>query len=150
MTLPEGKRPTVYGKTRKEVADKINQMLTEVQQGLPVTAGDKLTVGEYLTRWLEDSVKPSVRRRTFEGYEQIVKQHLLPALDKVAIQKLTAADLQKLYADKLKVGLSASTVGHIHAVAHRALEQAASGDWWPGMSRRWWTDQGPSVTRSSR
>src|SRR4051812_39991617 len=71
-------RKTIYGKTRKEVADEINKMLADVRQGLPV--GDSTMVGDYLKRWLEDSVKPSVRQFTYDGYAGMVKNHIVPAL----------------------------------------------------------------------
>ncbi len=36
ITLPDGKRKYLYGETRKEVAEKLNQLKHNVQQGLPV------------------------------------------------------------------------------------------------------------------
>ena len=123
VTVPEGGRKTVYGKTRRDVAEKMAKMLGDIRQGLPL--GDKSTVREFLTRWLEDSAKPSIRPRTFIGYEQITRTHLIPALGALLLHKLAPADLQRFYAAKLKAGLSPRTVSHIHAVIHRALEQAA-------------------------
>ena len=53
------KRPVIYGRTRSEVAEKLNQALSARSNGLTLDAG-RLTVGEYLDRWLEDCVKPLV------------------------------------------------------------------------------------------
>ena len=61
------KRKTIYGKTRKEVANKLNKALSDRENGLIFDAGSQ-TVGEYLERWLEDSVKGSVKPRTHESY----------------------------------------------------------------------------------
>ena len=83
VTVPGGKRVAVYGKTRKEVAEAIAKMLSDVRQGLPL--GDRATMSEFLMRWLEDSARPSVRRRTFEGYEQITRQHLIPAIGAIPL-----------------------------------------------------------------
>jgi hypothetical protein len=37
---------------------------------------DNLTVSEFVGRWLEDEVKPTVRRVTFAGYEQTYRAGL--------------------------------------------------------------------------
>src|SRR5215208_8299988 len=69
------KRKTIYGKTRAEVAEKLTKAMSDRDGGL-VFDENNLKVGEYLARWLEDSVKGTVRQRTYERYEQIVRVHL--------------------------------------------------------------------------
>jgi hypothetical protein len=64
-TVEGRKRRTVYGKTRKEVAEQLAKELADRNNGLTFDPG-KLTVGEYLDRWLADSVRNTVRRRTYE------------------------------------------------------------------------------------
>ena len=49
------------------------------REHLPLPNGRR-TVGEFLAQWLEESVKPSARPRTFESYEFLVKKHLEPTL----------------------------------------------------------------------
>ena len=61
---PEGrKRKTIYGKTRKDVAAKLARAVSDREDGLVFDAGN-LKVGEYLERWLKDSVEGNVRSRT--------------------------------------------------------------------------------------
>src|SRR5262249_23408812 len=64
----------------------------------------------------------NVSNKTFERYEALIKVHVLPGIGSVPIQKLRAADLQKLYA-----GLTVAdrTRLHIHRVIHRMLRHAA-------------------------
>jgi integrase len=66
------KRRTLYGKTRHEVAASLSKALADREGGLTFDAGS-LTVGEYLARWLSDSVKGTVRLSTFERHEQILR-----------------------------------------------------------------------------
>src|ERR671917_1720804 len=73
------KRKTLYGKTRAEVSAKLTKAMADRNGGIVYDAG-KLTVGEYLTRWLADSVKDTVRQRTYERYESIVRVHLVPGI----------------------------------------------------------------------
>jgi integrase len=65
------KRQYFYGKTHEEVAGKLTEALQKHRQGLPV-AFERQTLGQFLDRWLEDSVKPSVRPNTYYSYEQNV------------------------------------------------------------------------------
>src|ERR687898_1339700 len=81
------KRKTLYGKTRAEAAEKLTKAMADRDGGIVYDAG-KQTVGEYLTRWLADSVKDMVRQRTYERYESIVRVHLVPAIGGIKLKKL--------------------------------------------------------------
>jgi integrase len=117
------KRRALYGKTRKEAADKLAKVLADRASGYTFDT-ENMTVGEYLDRWLKDTDQGSVRTSTYERHEQIVRLHLRPALGRIKLSKLTPAHLQGLYRDKLDSGLSPATVQKIHAVLHKALAQA--------------------------
>src|SRR3712207_9071477 len=66
VDTPEGKtkRKYIYGKKRKDVADKLAEVQKERGAGLQLDAGN-LTVTEFLTDWLE-SEKESVRESRSE------------------------------------------------------------------------------------
>jgi len=117
------KRPTLYGKTRQEVAEKLTRAMADRDGGLVFDA-DNLKVGEFLERWLVDSVLDTVRPTTYERYEQIVRIHLRPALGGVKLKNLTPAHVRGLYREKLQTGLSPRTVQYIHVTLHKALKQA--------------------------
>ncbi|CCF83358.1 tyrosine-type recombinase/integrase [Nitrolancea hollandica] len=121
------KRKTLYGKTRREVAEKIKAVLRDQQQGLPVTT-ERQTLAQYLERWLSASVKPSVKVKTYEGYESIVRIRVVPRIGRRQLAKVTALDLQQLYSDLQAAGLSARSVHHTHRVFHRAFVQAVRWD----------------------
>jgi integrase len=123
VSLPEGKRKALYGRTRQEVAQKLDQAVQARHQGALVT-GPRQTVAQFLERWLEDSVKPRTRPRTYETYSQKVRVHVVPEIGGVALVSLTPQHLQKLYAKKLESGLAPATVNLIHVVLHRSLKQA--------------------------
>lgn len=127
ITLENRKRKTFYGKTRKEVQEKLKIALREQQQGTLVTAPQQ-TVKQFLEDWLENTHKQNIRPRSHERYEQIIRLHIIPRLGKVQLQNLSPQQLNKLYADKLKEGLSAITVNAIHGLLHRALEDAVRWD----------------------
>ncbi|ABG04874.1 phage integrase [Rubrobacter xylanophilus DSM 9941] len=117
------KRKTVYGKTRAEVAKKLNKALSDREDGLFFDAGN-LKVGEYMDRWLRDSVEGNVGPRTLANYKLQVRRHIKPVLGEIQLKTLTPAHVQGLYRQKLDAGLAPSSVRYIHAVLHRALTQA--------------------------
>jgi integrase len=118
------KRKTLYGRTRQEVADKLARALSDRTQGLTFEAGS-LKLGEYLDGWLSD-VRETVRQRSWERYEQIVRVHIKPALGRVKIKALSPTHVRGLYREKLDAGLSRRTVQYIHTTLHKALKDAVS------------------------
>ncbi len=124
IETPAGKkRKTIYGKEREEVAGKLIDALADRKKGLVFDA-DNLKVGEYLERWLADSVRDTVRSTTFERYEQMVRLHIRPVLGKTKLKNLTPAHVRGLYREKLDTGLSPRTVQYVHVTLHKALKQA--------------------------
>ena len=117
------KRKYFYGKTRKEVQEKLAAALHDRQQGTLVTAPSQ-TVEHFLADWLENSQRHSVRPRTYERYEELVRLHIVPVLGKHQLQKLSAQHLRAFYTRKLDEGLSPTTVTHFHNVLHKALKDA--------------------------
>jgi integrase len=81
------KRKTLYGKTRQEVATKLARALSDREGGLIFDAGNQ-SVGEYMDRWLNDSLRDTVRQSTLVRYEQLVRLHISPALGRVALKRL--------------------------------------------------------------
>jgi integrase len=123
QTATGSRRKTLYGKTRGEVSEKLTKAMADRDGGLVFDA-DNLKVGEYLDRWLVDSVLDTVRPTTYERYEQIVRIHVRPALGSVKLKNLTPVHVRGLYREKLEAGLSARTVQYIHVTLHKALKQA--------------------------
>ena len=116
------KRKTLYGKTRQEVATKLAKALSDREGGLVFDA-EGLKLGEYLGRWLEDSVKGTVRNTTYERYEQISRMHIVPMLGGVKLKALSPTHVRGLYKEKLS-SLSPRTIQYIHVTLHKALKQA--------------------------
>src|ERR671916_2451278 len=78
------KRRYVSGKDRDEVRAKLTKAMADRDGGMVFDAGT-LTVGEYLDRWLKDSVRGTVRTSTYERHQGIVRTHLKPALARIRI-----------------------------------------------------------------
>ena len=123
LSLPNGKRKSLYGKTRKDVQDKLRAAMREAENGLDLTAG-RQTVGQYVLRWLEDVARPTVRPSTFKSYASYVRLHIVPGLGHHPLTKLTPQHVQAFLNAKSGAGLSPRTVQQIRAILRRALGQA--------------------------
>ena len=117
------KRKALYGRTRREVQQKLFATRRALQEGLPVTS-ERQRLDQFLVRWLEDVACPSLRPRTYTRYREILMCHAIPALGNRPLARITPQDLQRLYSRKLQEGLAARTVGKLHVVLHRALQDA--------------------------
>jgi integrase len=114
---------TIYGKTRREVDEKLTKAKAD-RDGSLIFDADNLKVDRYLQRWLNDSAKCSVKPVTFENYERLVRNHIAPGLGRVKLTKLSPAHVQGFYQESLDAGLSPTSVRQMHAILHRALRQA--------------------------
>jgi len=132
---PDGKRRQKWHKLtatgKREAQKELSKLLADLAGGTYVEPG-KLTVGEYLERWLADYAKPNVAAKTFERYEGIIRRHLIPNLGGYPISKLQPLHVQEYYSRALQNGrldkrpgnLSPTTILHHHRVLKEALGQA--------------------------
>jgi integrase len=117
-----GKRKYLYGQRRADVARKLAAALHAQEQGIPAT-DERLTVAEFLRRWLA-AVQPSLKAKTYEGYESIVRVRIAPRIGAKRLNRLSPLDLHELYAGLQADGLSARSVRHTHRVLKRAFRHA--------------------------
>ena len=112
-------RRVVYGDTKKEVQDKLTRLQSKKLDGSLCDSG-KLTVADFLARWLESAARPTLRATTFANYTRAVNKHITPLIGGIPLGKLTPASVQGLYA-QIESG---NTKSLAHKVLHRAFKQA--------------------------
>jgi integrase len=136
VQTPTGrKRKVLYAKSQAEARRKLTEALAARDRGITYDS-EGLTVGQYLARWLEDSVRGSVKVTTYQSYGSLVRLHVCPTLGGTKLAALTPAHLQSLYRAKLDEGLAPKSVKYIHTTLHRALKQAVRWGLAPAMRRR--------------
>ena len=120
--------------SQKALMERLNRE-RNIYQGVDLTEDSCMTLGEWLDRWLEERVVPSVRESTLESYRYHIQHHIKPRLGSKPIGKITADDVQKLYREVQKCGriqedsvwghaLSGSTIRRLHGVFHLAMDAA--------------------------
>jgi integrase len=86
----------------------------------------RVTVAEFIERWLRDWAQAHVSPKTLERYRELLRNHVCARIGQAQLQKLRAVHINELYADLLH-RLAPRTVGHVHRALHRALGHA--NDW---------------------
>ena len=131
---PDGKKVYRWHRvngTRGDAQRELTRLLNSVHTGTYV-APTKVTLGAYLERWLADYAKGHVASTTYQRYEQIVRQHLIPALGHIRLLRVQPHDLLACYAKAQESGrktreggaLSPTSVLQHHRILHCALRHA--------------------------
>jgi integrase len=113
-----------FAGTKREAQKECARLIAAIEQQAYVEPA-RITVGEYLDRWLA-SIKPAVATRTYERYAGLIRNNLTPRLGGHLLRKLQSTDIRQAYADAHAGGLSGRTVKHMHAVLNQALAQGVA------------------------
>ena len=120
---------SIYGKTQKEVRQKLNKTSTEIDEGTYFEP-NKMTLSQWLDTWLNE-YSGDKKYLTVKGYKAQCSKHIKPALGDVQLHKLTPVMVQKFYNALQKgtedePGLSPKSVKNVHGILRKALQQAVT------------------------
>ncbi|RJQ30570.1 MAG: site-specific integrase [Peptococcaceae bacterium] len=115
-------RKCIYGKTQKEAKEKRDEYLVKVKTGTYVKP-DTITLGSWVSRWLELFVQPKVKMSTYSKYTINLRAHVIPGLGSIELQKIATEQLQEFYNKKAKT-LSSSALAILHQIINGSLKQA--------------------------
>jgi integrase len=115
---------TVRG-TKKDAEKYLNAALRDNDLGTFV-APSPLTVNEFLDKWLETALRPSVRPNSFGSYSDVLRLYVRPVIGALRLSDLTPLHIQNLCAklQEREPKLSARTIRYTHCVLSGALKQA--------------------------
>ena len=120
ISLPDGKRKSMYGKTRKEVQDKLRAAQRDLHAGLDIGRKSQ-TLAQFLNHWLNELAKPTTRPSTWTSYDSYIRNHIVPGIGHHRIADLTPQHVQAFLNSRSKMGLSPRTVTYIRAILRKAL-----------------------------
>ena len=95
---------TVRG-TKRDAEAQLVQLLHQRDTGIDVPPG-RITVSDYLTKWLDAHARPNTAPKTFRRYEELVRVHLVPVLGSILLTKLRPLHVQEAIAQVRAKGLS--------------------------------------------
>jgi len=124
----------VYAKTQKELLDKLHQNI-ESYRDVELTEDSRMTLGEWLDRWLAEYKEGTVRPGTLKSYRYFIDSYIKPQLGYKQVALVTAQDIQRMYRKLKEEGrvnehpefghqLSDTMVHHIHSMLHEAMKDA--------------------------
>jgi integrase len=111
-----------YGSSKNEVGRRLEDALRARRTGM-APPDDRRTVARQLSDWLE-GLRPTVRPSSFVRYEGDVRRWIVPAIGNIPLIRLAPADVRRLLASCAGAGLSARSVGHVHATLRTAVGAA--------------------------
>ncbi len=117
------RRSTVVCRTEREAEKALREMLGNADQGI-LPPKDKLTVAQWLDRWLEFIAPQKLRPETLKSYALQIRVHLKPTLGHIRLADLQRAHVREWHVNLAKRGLKPATVQRIHGVLSGSLQDA--------------------------
>lgn len=119
------KRKFYYGKTRQEVAEKLREAINNQSMGIVIDSKN-INLQQWLTTWLNEYKKPSIRQTSYAYYSYVIDNYICyeDGIGHIKLKDLRPDQLQKLYNDTLKQDFSPSTVKIMHILLKGAMKQA--------------------------
>jgi len=88
------------------------------------------TVGEFLTTWLHEIHRPQLKVCSYESYEKLIRNYLVPGIGSIRLCDLKPSDIQRFYTETLsKPGVTGKpinprTVQYAGAILKKSLKYA--------------------------
>ena len=125
---------SAFAKTQKSALKQLHQLI-ELYRDVDLTEDCRMTLGEWLDKWLDEYMIFTIRESTLDSYRAMVKNQVKPFIGGKQIASLTTADMQKFYNKIKKEGrvrehpihgktLADSMVRGVHMMLHEALDTA--------------------------
>jgi integrase len=125
---------SVFGKTQKATLKMLHQMI-DTYRDVDLTEDSRMTLGEWLDKWLDEYMIFTVRESTLDGFRCMTNNQVKRFIGDKQLSSLTTADIQKFYNKIKKQGrvkpnrdgsyeLADSMVRGIHMMLHEALDTA--------------------------
>lgn len=119
-----GKRKTVSAKTRKEVQQKLNKAIAEINEGRYVDSS-KMKLGAFMVEYLENYKKNSVQLTTYTNYIETLQAHVCnDAIADMELGRITTDVIQKYYNRKIKDGMSSRGVRNVYTILNGGFKNA--------------------------
>lgn len=122
LATGERKRISIVRASKPECLAEYKRLTAEEAQG-KLIAKSGTTVEQWMNNWLDNYKKLEVEVPTYIGYAGSIKNHIIPAIGTIALQKLTTGNIQKMIG-KLSKDLQPGTVHKVYATLSQGLQQA--------------------------
>ena len=101
------------------------------EAGQKRTVGTSTTVGKLMSEYLASLERLGRKPATLETYAMHVKNHIVPALGSIRLDRLTTHEVDRFLTGMDEKGLAPATIVLIYNVLSGALSQAVDWGWSP-------------------
>ena len=120
-----GERKGVYKKTHAEVKVALKGLIRKKDDREKIVlAHSGMSFKDYITDWL-DIMERRLKPSSYEGYESMVRVHLIPRLKNIKLIDITPEIIGNVWTRMGKEGLSATLITHCHRRLSKALADAS-------------------------
>ena len=125
---------SAFAKTQKSALKELHQLI-ELYRDVDLTEECRMTLGEWMDKWLDEYMIFTIKESTIDGYRAMVEHQIKRFIGNKQLTSLTTADVQKFY-NKIKkegrvkphpltgYGLADTMVRKVHMILHQALDVA--------------------------
>ena len=125
---------SVFAKTQKQALKLLHTAL-ETYRDVDLTEESRITLGEWLDKWMDEYMMFTLRESTLESYGCLIRNQVKPFIGNKPLSALTTSEMQKFYNKIKKEGrvrehpihgkaLADSMVRGIHMMLHESLDMA--------------------------
>lgn len=122
------KRKKITGTQKTKVLREGKAFLDNIAKQAQISSA--VLLKNFINNWLENTVKPTVRIKTYERYECAIRRHIIPYIGDLALVEIKRENLQKYLSDLKERGnckggaLSATTVNAVRRLLKTAMNVA--------------------------
>ena len=125
---------SAFAKTQKSALKELHQLI-DLYRDVDLTEESRMTLGEWMDKWLDEYMIFTIKESTIDGYRAMVEHQIKRFIGNKQLTSLTTADVQKFY-NKIKkegrvkphpltgYGLADTMVRKVHMILHQALDVA--------------------------
>ena len=121
------RRKAFYGKTRKEVQEKLTAALNDVNNNTYIEPSS-MTVSQWVNIWLKEYKKHTLKPTSYLVYTNSLNWHVLPHIGDVKLKNLRADMIQTAINQSMKDGVTSDALNRAYRTFYGALEQAVKND----------------------
>lgn len=118
----------VYGKTEKEVKNRIKEIKTQLIKYDNITLS-KVTLSELLTDWLQNIKKYELKASSYDRVEYTINHNISPYIGYLQISSIKPNDIQRYINNLTDIGYSYSTIKKAYNAINASLRFAVERDY---------------------
>lgn len=112
----ERRRKVIRRKNKAELVKELGKLRADLAKRGDIPTAS-MTVEKWFTYWLNQVAAKKVRPNTLDGYRRTVSNHIIPAIGKVKLDKVTADHMRRVHQAVIEKGNNSTTA----LLAHRTM-----------------------------